>query len=141
MRTLTTDLLAEEILRTAQEAKAPFPTYDCETVARQAGIDPQNFVSDLDTYFYDIWSPGNGVNKLSRKSDAWLRDLKIYLEQGFFFRYAQHASLEALINQENAPDLYQRLQLFDRLRKDLVLFLSELLAWHEAQKPREAAEV
>ncbi len=141
MKTLTTNLLAEEILRTAQEVKAPFPTHDCETVARQAGIDSQSLVSDLDTYFYDIWSPGNGVKKLSRKSDAWLRDLKAYLEQDFFFRYAQYAPLKALITQENTPVLYQRLQIIDGLRKDLVLFLSELLARHEAEKPREAAEV
>ena len=61
MKTLLTASLAEEISRIAQEAKAPFPTSDCETVARQAGIDPQRLVSDLDAYFYDIWSPGNGV--------------------------------------------------------------------------------
>lgn len=137
MKTLTTEPLVEEILRTAQEAKAPFPTYDCETVARQAGLDPQRLVSDLDTYFYDIWSPGNGVKKLSRKSDAWLRDLKVYLEQDFFSRYAQYAPLEVLINQENSPDLDHRLQIFDRLRGDLILFLSELLARHETKKPRE----
>ncbi len=134
MNTLTTDTLADEIIRTAQEAKAPFPAYDCETVAWQAGIDPQSLVSDLDTYFYDIWSPANGVKKLSRKSDAWLRDLTAYLEQDFFSRYAQHASLKALINPETAPDLDHRLQLFDRLRKDLGLFLSELLARHETEK-------
>jgi hypothetical protein len=141
MNTLTTEPLAEKILRMAQDAKAPFPTRDCETVARQAGIDPQNLVSDLDTYFYDVWSPGNGVKKLYRKSDAWLSDLKAYLEQGFFSRYARYVSLEALITQENAPDLYQRLQIADKLRRDLVLFLSDLLARHEAEKPREVAGV
>ena len=61
MTILLTESLDAEILRAAQEAKAPFPTYACETVAQQARIDPQSFVSDLDTYFYDIWSPGNGV--------------------------------------------------------------------------------
>ena len=141
MKTLTTEPLAEEILRAAQEVKAPFPLRDCETVARQTGIDPQSLVSDLDTYFYDIWSPGNGVKKLSRKSSAWLSDLKAYLEQDFFSRYAQYAPLEALINQETAPNLCQRLQIVDRLRKDLVLFLSELLARHEAERPREMTEV
>ena len=140
MTILLTESLDAEILRAAQEAKAPFPTYACETVAQQARIDPQSFVSDLDTYFYDIWSPGNGVKKLSQKSDAWLRDLKAYLEQDFFSRYAQYAPLEALIDQENAPDLYFRLQTFDRLRKDLALFLSELLTRHEAEKRREVAE-
>ncbi len=140
MKTLTTDLLVEEISRTAQEAKAPFPTDNCETVARQAGIDSQSLVSDLDTYFYDIWSPANGVKKLSRKSYVWQSSLKAYLGQDFFSRYAQHAPLEALITQENAPDLYQRLQMFDRLRKDLVLLLSKLLVRHETEKPREAAE-
>ena len=141
MKTLTTDLLVEEILHTAQEAKAPFPTSECETIARLAEIDPQSLVSDLDTYFYDIWSPSNGVKKLSRKSNAWLRDLQVYLTQDFFSRYARHAALQALITQENAPALYQRLQIFDRLRKDLVLFLTELLARHETEKPREVAEV
>ena len=131
MKTLTTDLLVEEILRIAQEVKAPFPASDCEAVARQAGIDPQSLVSDLDTYCYDIWSPANGVKKLSRKPDAWLRDLQAYLEQDFFARYAHHASLQVLVTQQTAPDLYQRLQMFDTLRKDLVLFLSELLARHE----------
>ncbi len=137
MNTLTTDTLAEEILRTAQEAQGPFPTHDCETIARQAEIAPQSLVSDLDTYFYDIWSPSNGVKKLSRKTDAWLSDLKVYLEQDFFSRYAQYAPLEVLINQENSPDLDHRLQIFDRLRGDLILFLSELLARHETKKPRE----
>ncbi len=141
MKTLTTNALVEEISRAAQETKAPFPTHDCETVARQAGIDLQSFVSDLDTYFYDIWSPGNGARKLSRKSNAWLADLKAYLEQDFFSRYAQYAPLKALVTQESAPDLYQRLQTFDKMRRKLVLFLSELLAWHETEKPREVAEV
>ena len=141
MKTLLTEPLAEEILRTAQEAKAPFPTSDCERVARQAGTDPQRLVSDLDTYFYDIWSPGNGVKKLSRKPDAWLRDLQAYLAQDFFSRYAHHAALQALITQENVPALYQRLQTLDRLRKDLILFLSELLAQQESGRPRETAEV
>ena len=141
MNILTIDTLAEEILRAAQEAKAPFPSHDCETIARQAEIDLQSFVSDLDTYLYDIWSPANGVQKLSRKPDAWLSELKAYLEQGFFSRHTQYASLEALITQENAPHLYQRLQMFDNLRNDLILFLSEMLVRHEAEKPRETAEV
>ncbi len=141
MKTLLADSLAEEISRIAQEAKAPFPASDCEIIARQAGIDPQRLVSDLDTYFYDIWSPSNGVKKLSRKPDPWLRDLQAYLTQDFFSRYAHHAALQTLITQENAPALYQRLQMFDALRKDLILFLSELLARHETEKPREVAEV
>ena len=134
MNTLTNEPLAEKILRMAQDAKAPFPTYDCETIARQAGIDPQSLVSDLDTYFYDIWSPANGVKKLSRKSDAWLSDLKAYLGQDFFSRYVHYAPLKALISQETAPDLYHRLQIFDRLREGLVLFLTELLAQHETSR-------
>ena len=139
MKTLTTDLLVEEILRIAQKAKAPFPASDCEMVARLAGIDPQSLASDLDTYFYDIWSPSNGVNKLSWKSGVWLRDLQAYLAQDFFARYAHHAPLQALVTQQAAPDLYQRLQMFDTLRKDLVLFLSELLARHETTQSGNGA--
>ena len=142
MKTLTTDTLVEDIQRTAREARGQFPTHDCEALARQAGIDPQSLISDLDTYFYDVWSPANGVKKLPRKSDAWLSELKAFLEQDFVSRYAQYAVLEARITREAAPDLYQRLRLFETLRKKLLLFVSELLTQAEAgKKPRETAGV
>ena len=77
--------------------------------------------------FYDVWSAGNGVKKLPRKSNAWLNELMTYLEQPFFSRYAQYASLEAMINPEDTPDLYRRLAVFDELRRNLLIFLSKLL--------------
>ncbi|MGI4787732.1 MAG: hypothetical protein ACRYFS_02655 [Janthinobacterium lividum] len=131
------ELTVAEIFALSKGAQTAFPYAECEKLARNAKIDYQSLVSDLDTYFYDVWSPSNGVKKLSRKPDLWLQDLRTYLEQSFFKRNAKYAPLEALINQDDAPDLYRRLVVFDSLRMHLVLFLTALL--DQAGTPRKPA--
>ncbi len=119
------DALAEKIKRAAQEASThAFPAHECEALARKSGVDYQRLVSDLDTYFYDVWSPANGVRKLARKPDAWREDLRTYLQKPFFERHPQYALVETLINQDDTPELCRRLALADRTREDLMTFLS-----------------
>ena len=122
---IQSDALAEKIKRAAQEVSTnAFPASECEMLAQKSGVDYQRLVSDLDTYFYDVWSPANGVKKLARKPDFWRNDLRAYLQKPFFARYAGYASVEALLNQDDAPELCRRLALTDRLREDLTAFLS-----------------
>ena len=104
-----------------------FPNAECQALAQATGVDYQNLVSVLDTYFYDVWSPANGVKKLSQKPDAWLRDLQADLKQSFFVRYPQYAMLEAAIDLEDTPSLARRLAAVDTLRQNLIIYLSELL--------------
>ena len=125
------DIRADEILNTAKsEAQTAFPYGDCQKLALKAGVDYQGLVSALDTYFYDVWSPANGIKKLSQKPAPWLVDLKTSLEQSFFATHPEYAFLEAIINQDDMPDLYRRLVIYDRLRKQLIVFLSALVNQH-----------
>ncbi len=121
------DALVEKIKRAAQEASShAFPADECEALARKSGVDYQRLVSDLDTYFYDVWSPANGVKKLARKPDIWRDDLRAYLQKPFFDRYPQYALVEAWINQDDTPELCRRFALADRMREDLTSFLSSM---------------
>ena len=122
------DIRADEILNTAKsEAQTAFPYGDCQKLALKAGVDYQGLVSALDTYFYDVWSPSNGIKKLPQQSAQWLTDLKIYLGQSFFMSHPEYASLEAIINQDDMHDLYRHLVIYDRLRKQVIVFLSTLV--------------
>ncbi len=124
---IQSNALVEKIKRAAQEASAfAFPKLECEALARKSGVDYQRLLSDLDTYFYDVWSPANGVKKLARKPGFWRDDLRAYLQKPFFVRYPQYALVEALINQDDTPELCRRFVLADRMREDLMTFLSEL---------------
>lgn len=127
MKTLVPASRTEEIQSAAKNVQMAFPNADCQKVARAAGIDYQSLVSDLDTYFYDVWSPANGVKRLSQKPTAWLCDLQADLQKSFFERYPQYAALEAVINPEDTPSLAQRLAAIDALRQCLLIYLSELL--------------
>ena len=119
--------MIEKIKSAAQEASSlAFSTHECETLARKSGADYQQFVSDLDTYFYDVWSPANGVKKLARKPDVWRDDLRAYLQKPFFERYPQYDLVKAVINQDDTPELCRRFALADRMREDLIMFLSGL---------------
>ncbi len=100
---------------------------ECRRLAQAGGFDYQNLVSDLDTYFYDVWSPGNGVKRLPQKPEAWLCDLQAHLQKSFFERYPQYAALESAINSKDMPSLAQRIAAIDALRQNLILYLSELL--------------
>ena len=124
---IQSDALAERIKRAAQEASThAFPAYECEALARKSGVDYQRLVSDLDTYFYDVWSPANGVKKLARKPSFWRDDLRAYLQKPFFERHPQYALVKTLLNPEDTPELCRRFALADRLREDLTTFLSSM---------------
>ncbi len=104
-----------------------FPNEECQILARAGGVDYQSLVSCLDSYFYDVWSPANGIKKLSQKPEAWLCDLQADLQKSFFARYPQYAVLEAFIKYEDMPSLARRLAAADTLRQKLIIYLSELL--------------
>ena len=127
MKTLAPASQIEEIQIAAKSMQTAFPNEECQTLAQAAGVDCQSLVSDLDTYFYDVWSPANGIKKLPQKPEAWLCDLQTDLKQSFFERYPQYAALQAAINPEDTPSLARRLAGFDALRQNLIIYLSELL--------------
>lgn len=127
MKTLVSHSRIEEIQSAAKTVQTNFPYQECQELARNAEIDPQSLVSDLDTYFYDVWSPANGVKKLSQKPMVWLCDLQADLKQSFFVRYPQYVTLKAAVNPEDTPDLFRRLAAIDALRQNLLAYLAELL--------------
>ncbi len=127
MKTLAPASRLEEIQRAAKAVQTPFPYAECRALARNTGTDYQSLVSDLDTYFYDVWSPANGAGRLPQKPEAWLCDLQKDLTLSFFERYPQYAALEKAINSEDAPLLSRRLADFDMLRRMLRAYLSERL--------------
>lgn len=117
----------QNIQSVANSMQTAFPSADCQELAQANGVNYQCLVSDLDAYFYDVWSPANGVKKLSQKPMAWLCDLQADLKQSFFVRYPQYAALQAAINSKDAPNLSRRLAAADALRQNLLAYLAELL--------------
>ena len=127
MKTLAPASEIGEIQIDAKSMQTAFPYAECQKLAEANGVDYQSLVSDLDTYFYDVWSPANGIKKLPQKPTAWLCDLRADLKQSFFVRYPQYAALEAAINTEDMPDLSRRIGAVNALRQSLIIYLSELL--------------
>ena len=104
-----------------------FPYEDCRTVLRHEADQYEEFVPDLNTYFYTIWSHCAGIKKLLSWSNERLLASKKFLSQTFFQKYPKYRVLEDRVTKVTTPRLYRRLQICDELRTDLSHLITQLL--------------
>ena len=132
MNELDLILLAEEIKRTYEEEdRGPFPSADCRELMRDFPFDDHWFATYLDTYCSDIaghCSWGKGILKWPAEK---LRKSHGLLSFSFFDLYPQYANLQRLITDDETPDLFEELKLYDKLRRQLLVLLFELIRLHE----------
>jgi hypothetical protein len=104
-----------------------FPYEDCRTVLRDEVDQYEEFVPDLNTYFYTIWSHCAAIEKVLRWPNERLLASKTFLNQTFFEKYPKYRVLEDRVTKVTTPRLYRRLQICDELRTDLSQLITRLL--------------
>lgn len=109
------------------EFQSPFPYEDCRTVLQNETDQYEEFVPDLNTYFYSIASHCMGIDKvLSWNGERLLASEKL-LSRSFFQKYSKYEPLESRVTEATTPRLHQRLQLCEELRNSLVHIITMML--------------
>jgi hypothetical protein len=129
MSALKAKELADEIQRMYEEDwRSPFPRDDCKYLVDEN--DDERFKDlyfDLDTYFATIAGFASGAKRILKLSIDKLEELRGRTTTSFFEEYPQYTLLERQITESDTPDLYERLQLCEKIRSQLLQLASALL--------------
>lgn len=145
MTTSSINILTSQIKSLSQEWPQPFPYADCRKVLSdlaqmEAGKmrRASDFIPDLNTYFYNVYSYSHGVTELMHWPADKLLKAHETLKRSFFQQYARYKPAEWMINQINTPQLYQEMALSDQLRHLLLALISQrLLELQQANAERQ----
>jgi len=105
----------------------PFPIAD---VGKLRSVDSKNlgqFHGELDLYFSLIAGYASDADRLGRRSQTELIEARKKLSQSFFEKYRSLAGYRDAITQSSTPNLFRDLSTADKLRKELLVVLDQLL--------------
>jgi hypothetical protein len=121
--------LAQQI---EQEYRSDFvPPFPLEDVLKLKTIDPRNWQSlhgGLDLYFAYVAGYASGAQRLDRRPLSEIAEARKYLSQSFFERHDSLASYSKAITEESTPNLFHRLETVEKLRKQLVVLMDQILS-------------
>ncbi len=121
-------LLAEEIKRIcAEEGQSPFPSANCRELMSDFPFDDHWFAMYLDTYCSDIAGHCSHGKNIMQWPEEKLRLVHGQTNFNFFELHPQYANLQRLITKSDTPDLFEELKLYEQLRQQLLVLLSELI--------------
>ena len=126
-KTITIEQKAEQIRRAFKDdLHGPFPYDGCRKLLREKSGTFQHLISDLDMYFSGIAGYASWGKKILGWTDEKIREVRQILGVNFFDMHPQYKPLEAMITEEETPDLYHDLMNYERVRKELLELLSRL---------------
>jgi hypothetical protein len=129
MSALKAKELADEVQRLYEEEwRSPFPREDCNYLIDENSDDRfKDLCFDLDTYFAQLAGFACSTKRFLKLSADKLEELRGRIRTSFFEEYPQYALLERQIIELETPDLYERLQLCEKIRSQLLQLFSVLL--------------
>jgi hypothetical protein len=124
---LQAEELAEEVKRIyLEEAGGPFPYEGCRWLKSEFG-DFEGLTPDLNTWQMDI----AGHSSMGKSVLSWSAE-KVLQSRGamslsFFEKHPEYALLERHITEKETPDLFDKLSVYNRMRKKLLELYDFLL--------------
>jgi len=130
---------AEEIASEAariyeEEARLPFPCDDCRWLRNEFEVEDEleGFIPDLSLWFSDVAGYCSWGKRILNWSEEKLKGTREFLSSSFFDWHPEYGVLERAITEENTPDIYEDLLLYERMRKKLLEVMALLL--HERKE-------
>ena len=116
---LKAESMAMEIAELQELDRGPFPYEDCFWLQSEFAENLDDIVPDLDMWFMEIAGPSSWGKKTLSWSEEKILKVRNDLRYSFFETYPMYAWLKMHITKENTPDLYERFQSSEQLRKML----------------------
>ncbi len=116
------------------ELLRPFPLKD---LIRLKSIDPDKWGvlhGELDLYFAYIGGYASSADRLQRRPKAELIEARRYLSESFFEKYQSLAVYRDVITEEFTPNLFRELAAADKLRKELLVVMDQILSGRVADR-------
>jgi hypothetical protein len=126
---MTTPTLAQRIEQQYKnELLHPFPLTD---VRKLKSIDPDKWRvlhGELDVYFAYIAGYASSATRLTRRPRAELLEATVTLSQSFFEKHKSLAVYRDAITEASTPILFREMAATEKLRKELLMIMEEILA-------------
>src|SRR5688572_25517783 len=114
---LEAERIAEKIKQMSdEECRGPFPYDDCRWLRNEFHDISDDLIPDLDMWFFDIYGYASHGKRLIKLSEEEVLRARGLLCLSFFDKHPEHAWLKMHITQSATPDLYEDMDLADRLR-------------------------
>jgi hypothetical protein len=126
---LKAEELAVEAARiSSEEDRFPFPYDDCRRLRREDSGEFEVLIPDLDMWCSDIAGYCSWGKKILSWPEEKVLQARGHMSLSFFDKHPEYSLLERLITEANTPDLFEDLQLYERMRKKLLELFDFMLS-------------
>jgi hypothetical protein len=120
--------LAQQIKQQFEaECRFPFPLDDVRRLRSRDAANLGLFHGQLEMYLSYIAGYASSADRLGRRPRAELIEARKNLSQSFFEKYRSLAVYRDAITEGSTPDLFRDLLTADKLRKELLVVIDEIL--------------
>ena len=109
------------------EACSPFPYNDCRWLRREFDGELEDLIPDLDMWFLDIAGISSRGKRLLNLSEEQVLYARGIMSLNFFDKHPECAWIERHITELNTPDLFEQMNLYNRMRRMLVSLFDLML--------------
>src|SRR5436309_679878 len=125
---MTDENIAQKIKKQFEaECRLPFPLGDVRKLRLRDAKNLTLLHGQLEMYLSYIAGYASSADRLERRPRAELVDAREYLSQSFFEKFGSLTTYRDVITPEYTPDLFRELATADKLRKELVVLIDEIL--------------
>jgi hypothetical protein len=125
---LEAESLAVEIAQTYNEQdRSPFPYEGCRWLRREFDGELENLIPDLDMWLSDIAGFSGQGKRLLNLPEEKVSHARGIMSLSFFEKHPEYAWLERHITESDTPDLYEKINLYERMRRMLVALFDLML--------------
>jgi hypothetical protein len=115
------------------ECLSPFPLDDVHKLRSRDAENLALLHSQLEMYLSYIAGYASSADRLERRPRAELVKARQYLSRSFFEKHSSLAAYGDVITQEFTPNLFRDLSTADKLRKELLVVIDEILVQTDAK--------
>jgi hypothetical protein len=125
---LEAENLALKIAQTYdEEDRSPFPYEGCRWLRGEFDGELDNLIPDLDMWLLDITGFSSRGKRLLNLPEEKVSHARGIMSLSFFDKYPEYAWLERHITESDTPDLYEKINLYEGMRRMLVTLFDLLL--------------
>jgi hypothetical protein len=127
---LDAEILAVEIAQIYNEEDcSPFPYEGCRWLRREFDGELENLIPDLDMWLSDVAGFSSRGKRLLKLPEEQVSHARGIMSLSFSEKRPEYAWLERHITESNTPDLYEKINLYERMRTMLIALFD--LMWRE----------
>ena len=121
--------LAYEIMQLYRKDRGPFPYAGCRFILQGLEDEFDGLIPDLNLWSMDIAGFASQSYKIKNWPVEKLRMAQGLISLRFFDKHPEYRVLERSITSEETPDLYERLKLYEEMRRKLLELISNWLGY------------